>query len=89
MHPGIHEDNARTLQGVIDTQRAITDVPAGGNLIDAARRLVDAQVKPERGKVHHQALSLDELSQVIAHCRDHVALGVAEMPGRDVSARLF
>ncbi len=46
MHASIYKDNARILQGILDTLREILSVPQGQSLVDAARRLVGDQVKP-------------------------------------------
>lgn len=47
MHASIHEDNARTLQGILDTLRGILRVPQGQSLVEAARSLVGEPGKPE------------------------------------------
>jgi len=51
MHASIHEDNARTLQGILDTLREILRVPQGQSLVAAARHLVEAKNALEQGVV--------------------------------------
>lgn len=47
MHASIHEDNARTLQGILDTLREILGAREQESVVAAARRLAGESVKPE------------------------------------------
>lgn len=58
MHASIHEDNARTLQGILDTLREILRVPQGQSLVAAARHLVEAKNALEQGVAQSETYHL-------------------------------
>lgn len=72
------EGARQILQGFLDDFPVLQDVISKWSLM-----------KQVRGSSPEDASSWVAACQVIAHCRNQVALGVAEMPVRDVSARLF
>lgn len=61
MHSSIHEDNARTMQGILDSLREIMEVPAGQSLVEAARRMVDAG----QGTKQPPVKAGDEISELV------------------------
>lgn len=72
------EDARKLLLGRLTDFPVLQDVIAKWGLM-----------KQVRGSSPADASNWIAACQVIAHCRDQVARGVAEMPVRDVSARLF
>ena len=82
MAPSIHEDNARTLQGVIDNVRVTLGVSEGESLILAARRLASSAVPEhlpfsERLAIADAACAdlTDETNKIIAATLAHLRAG--------------
>src|SRR3990167_8302398 len=83
MHASIHEDNARTLQGILDTLREILRVPQGQSLVAAARHLVEAKNALEQGVAKSETYHLaSQLAFAVSRDDD-------DPDGHDMGSGLF